>query len=117
MNVSKVDIVILNNASFQAKVELKEDDIPIDLTGYSFHMQCRPSVQSSTVYFELSSMTNGGITVDPTHGLLTINLSASETETFSWLDGVYDLVAVKADGTQLRALEGNVFINFGATQV
>ena len=61
MNVTKVDLVILNNATFQASVELKEDEIPIDLTGYTLYLQCRPSYQSSTIYFDLSSLPNQGI--------------------------------------------------------
>ena len=117
MNVTKVDLIILNNATFQASVELKEADIPIDLSGYTFYMQCKPSYQSSTIYFELSSQVNGGITVDPTQGKFTINIPASETSTFTFLDGVYDVVAVKTDGTQLRAMEGDVFIDFGTTKV
>ena len=52
MNITKVDFVILNNASFEASVELKESELPIDLTGFTFYMQCRPSYQSSTVYFK-----------------------------------------------------------------
>ena len=115
MNITKVDLVILNNATFQASIELKEDDIPIDLTGYTMYMHCRPSYQSSTIYFELHSNTNGGIVIDPTHGKFTLNIPASQTATFEFLDAVYDVVAVKADGTQLRAMEGKVFIDFGAT--
>ena len=117
MNITKVDFVILNNASFEASVELKESELPIDLTGFTFYMQCRPSYQSSTVYFEVSSNPNGGITVDPTHGKFTISLPIALTSTFTWKDGVYDVVAKKSDGTQLRALEGSVFIDFGTTQV
>jgi hypothetical protein len=117
MNVTKADLVILNNATFQASIELKESDIPIDLTGYNFYMQCRPSYQSSTVYFEVTSNTNGGIVIDPTHGKFTITIPASQTSQFTFLDGVYDVIAVKSDGTQLRAMEGNVFIDFGTTQV
>lgn len=115
MNVTKVDLVILNNATFQASVELKESEIPIDLTGYTFYMHCKPSYQSSTIYFDLSSLPNGGIVVDPTAGKFTITIPASQTATFEFKDAVYDLVAQKADGTQLRAMEGNVFIDFGAT--
>ena len=117
MNVTKVDLVILNNATFQASVELKEDEIPIDLTGYSMYLQCRPSYQSSTIYFELSSHPNGGIVIDPTNGKFTISIAASETADFTFHDAVYDVVAQKADGTQLRAMEGNVFIDFGATHI
>ena len=117
MNVTNVDLVILNNATFQASVELKESDIPIDLTGYSLYLQCRPSHQSSTIYFELSSDPGGGIVIDPTHGKFSINIPSSVTSDFDWYDGVYDVVAVKSDGTQLRAMEGNVFINFGSTRI
>ena len=117
MNVTKADLVILNNATFQASVELKTDSTPIDLTGYTFYMQCRPSYQSSTVYFELDSSTIGGIVVDAINGKFTINISASQTETFNWLDAVYDVVAVKTDGTRVRAMEGMVFIDFGTTQI
>lgn len=117
MNVTKVDLVILNNASFQASVEFKEEDVPIDLTGYTMHLQCRPSHQSSTIYFSLSSAPNDGILIDPKNGKFTISISASDTSSFSFLDAVYDVVAVKPDGTQLRAMEGNVYIDFGATQI
>jgi len=117
MNVTKVDLVILNNATFQASVELKEDEIPIDLTGYTLYLQCRPSYQSSTIYFDLSSLPNQGIVLDPTAGKFTITIPASQTSTFEFKDAVYDMVAKKADGTQLRAMEGDVFIDFGATHI
>lgn len=117
MNVTKVDLVILNNASFQASVELKEDDIPINLSGYDMYMQCRPSYQSSTIYFELTSQPNGGIVIDAANGKFTMAIAASDTATFEFKDAVYDLVAKKSDGTQLRAMEGNVYIDFGATQI
>ena len=115
MNVTKVDLVILNNANFQASVELKESEIPIDLTGFSMQMHCKPSHQSSTIYFELSSNPNGGIIIDPTNGKFTLHIPASVTSTFTFHDGVYDVVATKSDGTQLRAMEGNVYIDFGST--
>ena len=117
MNVTKVDLVILNNANFQASVELKESDIPIDLTGYSMYMQCKPSYQSSTVYFHLTSSANDGITIDPTNGKFSLFIPASVTATFTFHDGVYDVVAIKPDGTQLRAMEGSVFVDFGVTQI
>ena len=117
MNVTKVDLVIMNNASFQASVELKESEIPIDLSGYTMYLHCRPSYQSSTIYFELSSLPNQGIVIDAANGKFTLNISASQTSTFTFYDAVYDVVAKKADGTQLRAMEGNVYIDFGATQI
>jgi len=117
MNVTKVDLVILNNATFQASVELKEEEIPIDLTGYTLYLQCRPSYQSSTIYFELDSNPNGGIDVDPAKGKFTLNIPASQTSSFEFLDGVYDVVAQKSDGTQLRAMEGNVYVDFGSTKI
>ena len=119
MNITTVDFVILNNASFKASVEFKEDDIPIDISPYTFYLQCRPGYQSSTVYFQLDSVTpTGGITTDPTAGLVTIEIPYSLTSTFTWHDAVYDMIARDpVNGTQLRVLEGRVYINFGATIV
>lgn len=115
MNVTNVDLVIMNNSAFQASVEFKEEEIPLDLTGYTFRMQCRPSHRSSTVYFELDSSSNGGIVVTPSVGRIQLNIPASVTATFDFLDGVYDVVGEKS-GTVIRAMEGNVYVNFGVTR-
>ena len=119
MNITTVDLVILNNASFKAAVEFKENDIPIDITPYDFYMQCRPGYQSSHIYFSLDSISpTGGITTDPSHGLITIEVPYSLTSTFTWHDAVYDVVAKdRTTGIQLRALEGRVYINFGTTLI
>ena len=114
--VTNVDLVILNNASFKATVELKEGDQPLDLSGYSLKMQCRPGLRSSTTYFELTSDPNGGIEVTPLEGKFVMSMPASTTSTFEFLDGVYDVISVDATGNTKRLIEGNVYMDFGATR-
>jgi hypothetical protein len=115
--VTNIDLVILNNAAFKATVELSEGETPLDLSGYSLKMQCRPGVRSSTTYFELSSEADGGIVVTPFEGKFEMSMPASTTSTFEFLDGVYDVIATDSDGKTKRLIEGNVYIDFGATRI
>ena len=83
----------------------------VDLTGYIANMQFRPAPESSTLYYDAS----GDITLGGTTGNITLNISAADTETFTWGAAVYDLLLTSPAGVATRLLQGNVIVNPGVT--
>lgn len=74
-----------------------------DLTGYTSRMQLRNKITDTAVLLELTTE-NGGITLNPTLGTITINIAATQTALLSFSSAVYSLEMVKAgEVTQLVA--------------
>jgi len=86
-----------------------------DLTGYTADLQVRAAPGSPTVLIELST-TNGGITLDPTTGTVTLNVSAAQTAALAWSQGVYDLLLTSSTGFVTRLAQGNVIVTQDVTR-
>jgi len=67
---------------------------PVPLAGYTGRMTIKTAV-GGTVLATLTDA-NGGVVVDDAAKTITLLLTASETEAFTWTKGVYDLELVKA---------------------
>jgi hypothetical protein len=80
---------------------------PINLTGYTATLQIRPYALSTQVYYDASSnIVLGGIA-----GTITLTIPPSVTETFTWWNGVYDLLLTSADGSySTRLFQGAVTV-------
>lgn len=91
------------------------DGVPVDLTGYTARMQVRPSVSSDEVYLDASSV-NGKLQLVPLEGKVTLVLSATETGSFTWRRGRYDMELVDADGIVTRLLFGVIEISREVTR-
>ena len=114
----KYDFTIEQGATFCETVAYKtEADQPIDLTGYSARMQIRKQKLSEDVLFELTTDPDKGITIDGKKGLITLLITADETENFnaSGFYGVYDLELV-ADDVVIRLIEGNIYVSSEVTK-
>jgi hypothetical protein len=86
--------------------------LPVNLTGYTASMQIRPYVLSTTVLYDATAdITLGGV-----FGTITLTIDATDTETFTWFNGVYDLLMTSAGGQVTRLLMGSVEISPGVTQ-
>ena len=93
----------------------------IDLTGYEARMQLRPSVNSTTVYLQLSSSLNSdgtGITVDPS-GSINIYISSCTSSMLTFDQAGYDLEIYSGSGDcpyVIRLLEGNIKLSKEVTR-
>jgi hypothetical protein len=90
--------------------------LPVDLTGYTATLQILPYPLATSILYDASSnITLGGPTGDPTTGIITINIPASVTGTFTWWAGVYDLLLTDLVGTVYRFAQGNVTVSPGVS--
>lgn len=84
---------------------------PVDLTGYTAAMQIRAYALSPTMLYDASSdIVLGGLL-----GTITLTIDATDTEGFTWWQGVYDLLMTSAGGQVTRLLSGTVQVSPGVT--
>ena len=90
---------------------------PEDLTGSTFDMQARTSVDSPAIEFELST-TNGRITIDApaTSGAITLKITDEDTAGFNLGTFVYDLKWNKANGDETIIMGGSITIRESVTR-
>lgn len=115
----RFDLCIQQNATYLQAftwlspqiVQGAQQVLPVDLTGYSAELQIRPYPLAPGVLYDASSnITLGGPT-----GIITINIPAAVTDTFTWWSGVYDLLLTGIDGTVTRFTQGNVTVSAGVS--
>jgi hypothetical protein len=88
---------------------------PVDLTGYSAHMQIRSSFADNdgTIYADLSSAA-GGITLGGTAGTITLSMSNAVTSALSFGGAeaaAYDLKLTSPSGQVTRLLQGAAILS------
>lgn len=86
------------------------EGVPVDLTGATARMQVRAKVTSPDVLHSFTTE-NGGIVLGGASGDITIKATATQTATWNFTRGVYDLEVVAADGTVTRLLKGNFVVD------
>jgi hypothetical protein len=85
--------------------------LPVNLTGFTAAMQFRPFVLSTTILYDATpDIVLGGI-----FGTIFLTIDAADTESFTWFNGVYDLLMTSAGGQVTRLLQGTVTISSGVT--
>jgi len=86
--------------------------LPVDLTGYTPTLQILPFRGATTppLYDASSNITLGGTT-----GIITIDIPADVTATFTWWSGVYDLLLTDLAGNVTRFTQGNVTVSPGVS--
>lgn len=88
---------------------------PVDLTGYTARMQIREAVDSTTVLVQMDT-TNGGIVIDTTNRVITLQQTAAQTAAYTWTDGVYDLEMVSGSGLVYALVRGAVSVVLEVTR-
>jgi hypothetical protein len=83
----------------------------VDLTGYTATMQFRPFPLSTTLLYDASS----NITLGGVNGTITLVIPAANTETFTWWQGVYDLLLTDSSGNATRLLMGSISVSPGVS--
>lgn len=78
----------------------------VDITGYTAAMQFRQWYGGPLIYDASSDLVLGGI-----GGTITLTIPPGVTSTFTWFQGVYDLLLTSSQGVATRLLAGNVSIS------
>jgi hypothetical protein len=84
---------------------------PADLTGYTATLQIRAYPLSATILYDASS----NITLGTTDGTIALVIPATTTQTFTWWQGVYDLLLTSSSGVVTRLLQGSVTVTPGVS--
>lgn len=114
MMPGKYNMVCAKGATFTKRLTWSIDGIPVDLTGYTAHMQARDKYSSPTAIFTLST-SDGSIVLDD-EGNIDLTIDADVTETFVPKDYVYDLELEV--GTEVyRIIEGKFIVTPEVTRV
>jgi UDP-3-O-acyl-N-acetylglucosamine deacetylase len=96
------NIFIDQGSTFSTSVTIADSDgIAFDLTDYSAQAQIRKTYESIT-----ATNFSTTISVNPTTGLITLELTAAQTAALEPGRYVYDLIISSSGGIKTRVLEG-----------
>lgn len=85
---------------------------PINITGFTGTLQIRPFALATQIFYDASS----NLVINGPAGTITLTLPPSITETFTWWNGVYDLLLTSSDGSYAtRLVEGKVTVAPGVS--
>lgn len=103
-------LTIDQGASFELSfLFADENNIPLNLTGYTARMQLRTSYTAPTPAIELTTE-NNRIVFTPLEGKMTLSLPASVTTTIAPRNYVYDVELISPTGFVTRAVEGDAIV-------
>ena len=113
---ARVDLKIYQGANFSQVVTFLQTagGTPVDLTSLSGRMQIRQTLASSDIIMDLTTA-NGRLAFGGVNGVVTMTLTAAETETIL-TDGVYDLEFVASATSVDRWLQGLVILDKNVTR-
>lgn len=110
MAAAKYSMILDQHQDFARGFQIKEADLVLDLTGYTFSAQIRERTQSDTAYSFTVAV------VDALQGLIRMSMADDITSTIPAGYYVYDLVATNASGEKIRLLEGEIQVVAGVTR-
>jgi hypothetical protein len=116
MSAGKYNFEIEAGATFTRTITYKDStDTPIDLNGSSVRMQIRDNYSSTEAAVSLSTPSSGIVFTGNT-GEFTITITATQTESIDFRQGVYDIEIEYQSGFVERILEGRVKISSQVTK-
>jgi hypothetical protein len=86
---------------------------PADLTGYVGAMEIR-ALRSDII--PLATVSPGAITVNSVTRQVSVRIPSTETETYTFRRGVYDLIITGPSGDEWRLIEGRVVTSLAVTR-
>lgn len=106
----------INAAGFTAYTSggILEYNQPESLASYTARMQIRAKVSSTDVLLELTTL-NGRIVIDDATKIITINIPATTTETFTFKSAVYSLELISG-ATVLPLIYGSLTLDTEITR-
>ena len=114
---ASLNMTIYQGSTFYKRFTWKENRRdPIDITGYTFRMQIRPTRDSDEVIDEFSSASGDFYIEDATNGVFVLELSHTKTESMDFDRGVFDIECTFQDGRVSRIIQGEVCLSRGVTR-
>lgn len=121
MAAQKTDLLFEQGADFYRLITFTDENGDrIDLTGWIFEMQIRPTYSSSTILLNVTCGLQDQ-TAPETKGQMTISATADETEELPVVEAVdydlqptryaYTLIVTKNTGEVLRLMEGAAIVS------
>lgn len=107
------DFAVVQGATFDQTLTWKYNGSPVDLTGWSAHMQIR-SAPGGQLYSDLTD-TGGEISLGGTAGTIRLVLAAAVTAAFTWDSGYYDLMLTSPAGAVTYLLAGSFTVQAAIT--
>ena len=108
-------ISIDQGATYSLALTYKDSNgTAINLTGYTAAMQIRTSYESSSTVVSLTS--SSGIVITAATGLLTINITSTQTAALTPGTYVYDLEITSGAGVVTRLIQGSVMVSAEVTR-
>jgi hypothetical protein len=112
------DLIIEQGSLYEALFSWTDDqDVPINLSGWSARMQIRSTVESNVVLVDLSTENEGILLTYNNPGTILIRLTTRQTNAFTWVTGVYDLELYSPQFESYRLIKGKVKIDPQVTRV
>jgi len=95
LSANSIEFNDINSIGFSAYTSggVIEYNQPVDLTGYTARMQIREKLDSQEFIKELTTE-NGGIVIDVINSKIILNISAADTELFTFNSAVYSIELV-----------------------
>tara|TARA_R110000796_G_scaffold28680_4_gene78194 strand:+ start:923 stop:1252 length:330 start_codon:yes stop_codon:yes gene_type:complete len=106
---AQYNITINQNSDFIRSFQVKEDNVILDITGYSFAGKTKEATYSATGVDFVAVVTDGPA------GIFTVSLTDTVTTAMDPGTWVYDVLMTDTSGKVTRMLQGNAFVNQGVT--
>ena len=103
------NITVNQNADFVRSFQVKEDNVILDITNYSFSGRLKENFHHSGHTDFVTAITDAGA------GTFTVSLTDTVTASLDAGTWVYDVVMTDASGKKTRLLQGNAFVKQGVT--
>jgi hypothetical protein len=104
------NIVAEQGATFNFNFRVETDDVPWNLTGYSFAMQVRRSGSANTTLLNITSATLSAL------GQVSVTVSAATMNTIPAGRWVYDIELTSSGGEVTRILQGRFIVSSQVTR-
>ena len=104
----KTNYCVFIGDDFRATLTITQNNVAVDVTGYSFKMQIRKCKSSSIIVHELNSPAASGIDISQAaNGIITLTISSTDTINFAEQNAVYDLFWTDTSGEKKTISQGN----------
>jgi hypothetical protein len=101
----KHNFTIWRGATFRKQLTIKSNGVVWNLTGWTGNLIIRDKPNGTAIFTSMTTE-NGGMVLGGTTGTVDLIIPASETATFAWNAGVYDLILVSGEGEAWALLYG-----------
>lgn len=82
------------------------DGSAVDMTGYTAKFTAKDRVDDQSPIFQLTEV--AGITIAATDGMLSVNMTPTQTSLLSWTGAHYDLEVTDAGGIVTTLVSGRI---------